>query len=253
MQAALLTIGDELLAGDTENTNATWITAELTSRGVTTKRVLVIPDDIELIARKVCEYSAEFDVVIVTGGLGGTHDDVTMDAVARAFDRELAVDELARADVAETLDAVRERLPDLDIDVEAHASIPAGGRALINEDGLAPGCVVENVYVLPGIPREMEPMFESVAEDFAGTARSREVYTTTPEGQYTAMLMDARDRFPVSVGSYPSRGENGRRNRIKLVGEDEARLTEAAEWIEARVDPYEGDDTSEDVERNESD
>jgi molybdenum cofactor synthesis domain-containing protein len=150
MQAALLTIGDELLAGDTENTNASWLAAQLTSRGVTTKRVLVIPDEIDLIARKVREYSEAFDAVILTGGLGGTHDDVTMTAVARAFDRELVVDELARTDVEETLEGVRERLPDLDIDVDAHASIPAGGRPLLNEEGLAPGCVIGNVYVLPG-------------------------------------------------------------------------------------------------------
>lgn len=241
MQAALLTIGDELLAGDTENTNATWIASRLTARGVATRRILVIPDDVELIARKVCEYSEQFDAVIVTGGLGGTHDDVTMPAVARAFDRELAVDELARADVEATLEEVRERLPDLDLDVDAHASIPAGGRALLNEAGLAPGCVVENVYVLPGIPREMKPMFESVAEEFSGTARSETVYTTTPEGQYTSTLMAARDRFSISIGSYPGRHEGQRRNRIKLVGEDEEVLEEAATWIEARIDPYEAD------------
>ena len=242
MQAALLTIGDELLAGDTENTNATWIASRLTTRGVATKRILVIPDEAELIARTVREYAAAFDAVIVTGGLGGTHDDVTMEAVAAAFDLDLTIDELARTDVEETLDAVRERLPDLDIDVAAHASIPAGGRALINDEGLAPGCVVENVYVLPGIPREMKPMFESVAEEFAGTARSREIYTTIPEGRYTSDLAEARERFDLSIGSYPSR-RNGRRcNRIKLVDEDEDTLEEAATWIEARIEPFEETD-----------
>jgi len=246
MQAALCTIGDELLAGDTENTNATWIAARLTARGVSTRRILVIPDEVDLIARKVREYAEKFDAVIVTGGLGGTHDDVTMDGVAAAFDLELEIDELARADVAETLAEVRERLPNLDLDVDAHASIPAGGRALLNDEGLAPGCVVENVYVLPGIPREMEPMFESVVEEFSGAARSRVVYTTTPEGQYTSDLMDARDRFSVAIGSYPGRSDGERRNRIKLVGEDEAVLKEAAAWIEARVEPYQADGDDDD-------
>ena len=127
----------------------------------------------------------------------------------------------------------------LDLDVDAHASIPAGGRALLNEEGLAPGCVVENVYVLPGIPREMKPMFESIADEFAGAARSRVVYTTTPEGQYTNDLIEMRERFSVGVGSYPGRSGGERRNRIKLVGEDEGALEEAATWIRARVDPYE--------------
>jgi len=67
------------------------------------------------------------------------------------------------------------------------------------------------------------------------------VYTTTPKGEYTGLLTEARDRFDVSVGSYPSRSEGRRRNRIKLLGEDEDRLAEAADWIEARVDSYEGE------------
>jgi nicotinamide-nucleotide amidase len=237
MQAALLTIGDEILAGDIENTNATWLTTQLTERGVTTERILVIPDERSLIARKVSEYADAFDAVIITGGLGGTHDDVTMDAVADAFGVAREMDPAARKAVEETIEAARERIPDLDIDLEAHAALPAGGQAIHNEEGLAPGCVIENVYVFPGIPREMHPMFASVAEAFAGDSQFRFVHTTTPEGKYTPMLTDARDRYPdLAFGSYPSGSDGEWHNRIKITGEDDERLAEATDWIEARVE-----------------
>ena len=93
MDVALLTVGDELLAGDTENTNATWLARQLSERGVTVTRVLVVPDDRDVIVDYVRDWAGAFDALVVTGGLGGTHDDVTMDAVAEAFDRELVAED----------------------------------------------------------------------------------------------------------------------------------------------------------------
>ncbi|PSP89004.1 competence/damage-inducible protein A [Halobacteriales archaeon QS_4_69_34] len=239
MQVALLTIGDELLAGDTENTNATWLARRLSERGVVVKRILVVPDDEAAIARKVREYAAAFDAVLLTGGLGGTPDDVTMTAVARAFDRSLAVNEAALEDVEATLERVREAYPDIDVDPAAEASIPAGARALPNETGLSPGCVLENVYVFPGIPEEMRPMFERVETEFAGESRSRSFHTATPEGDLVGTLTEARERFDLAVGCYPDRA--ARRNRIKVVGEDDARLDEATAWLKERVTVVEDD------------
>ena len=234
MQVALLTVGDEILAGDTHNTNATWLASRLTDRGATVARVLVVPDDRDLIARTVREFAGSFDAVIVTGGLGGTPDDVTMAAVARAFDRPLAPDDRALAAVEATVEDVREEFPDIDLDHEAEASIPDGSRPLLNGPGLAPGCVIENVYVLPGIPDEMEAMFETVAESFGGDVESRTVHTATPEADLVADLEAAGDRFDVAVGCYPDPAV--RHNRIKLTGEDPAELDRAAAWLEARVE-----------------
>lgn len=239
MQVALLTVGDELLAGDTTNTNATWLASQLTERGTTVVRVLVVPDSVDLIARKVREYAENFDAVVVTGGLGGTPDDVTMDGVARAFDRPLAVNERAFADVEETVEAVRGEYPDIDVDIEAEASIPKGSRTLLNEAGLAPGCVLENVYVLPGIPQEMKLMFESIEGEFAGETRSRVLYTPTPEADLVADLTAAGEQFEVAVGCYPDR--EVRRNRLKLVGEDEDELDAAAAWLEERIETVSAD------------
>lgn len=234
MEVALLTIGDELLSGDTANTNATWLATRLTDRGASVARVLVVPDDRELLASKVAEYSEMFDTVIVTGGLGGTPDDVTMEAVAAAFDRSLVVNKRARNDVEQTVEVVREEYPDIDVDITAEASIPDGSQPLLNDPGLAPGCVVENVYVLPGIPQEMKAMFEKIEERFAGDVRSRAFFTPTPEADLIDDLTAAEERFDVAVGCYPDR--EVQHNRIKLVGNDDDELDAAADWLTERVE-----------------
>jgi len=243
MDAAIITVGDELLAGDTENTNATRLARRLTERGVAVRRVLTVPDETTTIADAVRRFDEAFDATIVTGGLGGTPDDVTMAAVARAFDRDLAPDDAARADLEATLERLREERPELnlDLDVEAEASIPVGARVLLNPEGFAPGCVIGGVYVLPGIPGEMRAMFETIADEFAGDVDSRLLYTTDPEANMVEDLQTARERFGVQVGCYPDR-EKGH-NRLKLVGEDPDALDAAADWLGARttlVGPEEG-------------
>jgi len=235
MDAALVTVGDELLAGDTTDTNATWLADQLTDRGVVVRRVLTVPDEEAVIADAVAEYSDAFDAVVVTGGLGGTPDDLTMDAVARAFDRPLVPDDRAREDVERTLAAYLEANPDLelDVDVDAEASIPRDARPIINPQGLSPGCVVENVYVLPGIPEEMEAVFGEVADEFAGEVRSETLYTTDPEANMIDDLGTARERFGVSVGCYPDR--EARHNRLKVTGGDAEAVRRAVEYLRGRV------------------
>ena len=237
MQAALLTVGDELLAGDTENTNASWLARQLGQRGVEVTRILVVPDDRETIASHVAEYSEAFDAVIVTGGIGGTPDDVTMEAVGDAFDREMTLSERALSDIEETIEAIGESVPDIDLDIEGEASIPAGSRPLLNGEGLAPGCVLENVYVLPGIPSEMQAMFLDVADEFAGDLESRFLYTVEPEANIVPMLSEARDRFGVRVGCYPDR--EARHNRLKISGTDPEAIADASAWLLETIDASE--------------
>lgn len=233
MQTALVTVGDELLAGDTENTNATWLSRRLTERGATVERVLTVPDEASVIADAVRRYSDAFDAVVVTGGLGRTPDDVTIESVARAFDRELVENDLARADIDRTLEAIADDYPDLAVDAAAEAEIPADARPLINHGGLSPGCVVGNVYVLPGIPSEMKRMFEEVGEEFGGDVASRLLYTEEPEANLIEHLDAVRERFGVKVGCYPDR--EARHNRLKLSGSDEGALGEAERWLAERI------------------
>jgi molybdenum cofactor synthesis domain-containing protein len=231
MEVALITVGDELLSGDTVNTNANWLAAELSERGVAVSRILSIPDDRAEIADRVREYAADFDAVIITGGIGSTPDDVTMEAVADAFDREMAPTDLTRESVERRLAAIRERVPDreFDVDVEAEASVPAGSRPLVTEVGLAPGCVIEGVYVLPGIPDELKATFETVADEFAGDRRSRFLYTVEPESNIIDALEEATERFDVAVGCYPDREAD--HNRLKVTATDDDALDAAAAWL----------------------
>ncbi|MEM4781208.1 MAG: molybdopterin-binding protein [Halalkalicoccus sp.] len=239
MEVAILTVGDEVLAGDTPNTNATWLADRLTDRGATVVRILTLPDDRALIAETVADWSARFDAVIVTGGLGGTHDDVTADAIADVFERDLVVDRAVREDVIETVAAYRDANPELvdahelEIDVDAWAALPEDSRALINPEGLCPGCVLENVYAFPGVPTEMKALFEQVAPEFEGNSISRTLYTPQPEGSMLSALSGVMERFDVTVGSYP---DTEGHNRLKLLGTDAQTVEAAAAWLAERVE-----------------
>jgi molybdenum cofactor synthesis domain-containing protein len=221
MDVAVVSVGDELLAGDTVNTNAAWLGEQLTDRGVSVERVTVVPDRIADIARVVNEYAAEYDAVIVTGGVGPTHDDMTMDAVAAAVGRELDPDERVLEWLAEEGDYTRADLTD------GTAELPAGARPIHNTVGVAPGCVVENVYVFPGVPKEMKAMFESVADDFEGEIRRVErVDVDEPESALIDRLYELQERFDVKAGSYP-----GDQVQVKIESTDEEAVEAAAAWL----------------------
>ncbi|WP_226041073.1 molybdopterin-binding protein [Natrinema sp. DC36] len=225
MKVAVVTIGDELLAGRTADTNATWLCEQLDDRGVDVERVTTLPDRVGDIARVVNEYRAEYDAVIVTGGLGPTHDDLTMEGVAAALGRSLEEHDDALAWL-ETDGYTRDDL------AAGTADLPAGARALHNETGVAPGAVLEDVYVLPGVPSEMKAMFETIADEFTGTPTYRKtVVADEPESALLDRIAALRERYDVSVGSYP-----GESVRIELKGTDEATVAEAAAWLRERVE-----------------
>ena len=226
MRVALVTVGDELLSGDTVNTNAAWLGERLADRGVTVERTTVVPDRVGDIARVVNEYRADYDAVLVTGGLGPTHDDVTMDGVAAAFGRELERSEAVLEWLESEGGYTRDDL------TEGTADIPAGADPLHNEAGVAPGCVLDSVYVLPGVPDEMKAMFEGIADRFEGTRRYTEtVAVDEPESALLDRLRDLQEEFGVKVGSYP-----GETVRIKIEGTDESVVADAAAWLGERVE-----------------
>jgi molybdenum cofactor synthesis domain-containing protein len=225
MRVAIVTVGDELLAGDTVNTNAAWLGRQLAERGVDVERVTTVPDRVADIADAVNDYRRAYDAVLVTGGLGPTHDDLTMDAVADAFGVALERNEAAVAWLAEN----GYQAEDL---AAGTTDLPSGARPLHNEEGVAPGCVVENVYVLPGVPAEMEAMFGSVADEFVGSeVHVAYVEAAEPESELVERFGRLRDRFDVRVGSYP-----GEHVRVKLQADEERVVQEAAAWLRDRVE-----------------
>jgi molybdenum cofactor synthesis domain-containing protein len=226
MNVALVSVGDELLSGDTVNTNAAWLGERLDERGVNVERVTVVPDRVADIARVVNEYAAEYDAVIVTGGIGPTHDDKTLDGVAAAVGRTLETDEDVLERLAEEGGYTRDDLTD------GTAELPEGARPLHNTVGVAPGCVVENVYVFPGVPKEMRAMFETVASEFDGERRHAEfLVVDEPESALIDRFRDIQERFDVKVGSYP--GENV---RVKVESTDEKEVEAALSWLRERSD-----------------
>ena len=236
MRAAVVTVGDELLSGETINTNAAWLGRELTERGVSVERVTVVPDRVADIARVVNEYHAEYDAVFVTGGLGPTHDDVTMEGVAAAFGRDLEASEAVREQLTEEGGYAREDL------AEGTTHVPAEARPLHNEAGVAPGCVIGSTYVLPGVPEEMKAMFEDVAAEFevdGGGPHVRTVETPEPESALLDRLRELRERFDVTVGSYP-----GGTVRIRIRGSEEESVEAAAGWLRERVETVDGENGS---------
>ncbi|WP_254838268.1 competence/damage-inducible protein A [Natronomonas marina] len=226
MDVALVCVGDELLAGDTVNTNAAWLGERLAERGVNVERVTVVPDRVADIARTVNEYRAAYDAVVTTGGLGPTHDDLTMEGVAAAVGRTLEPSEAVLERLASEGGYAREDL------AAGTADIPAGARPLHNVEGVAPGCVVENVYVLPGVPAEMKAMFEAVAGEFEGEERHVDfLVVDEPESALVDRFAELQERFDVIVGSYP-----GDDVRVKLQATDETELEAATEWLRANVE-----------------
>ncbi|UWG47680.1 putative nucleotide-utilizing enzyme related tomolybdopterin-biosynthesis enzyme MoeA [Halanaeroarchaeum sp. HSR-CO] len=221
----MVTVGDELLAGETENTNASWLGRRLTARGATVRRMLVLPDDTQAIAEAVSAYANDFDAVVVTGGVGPTHDDVTLDGVAAAFDLAM----VEHQDVVVWFDEHAEySRQDL---VSGTMDLPEGARMIPNDEGVAPGAIVENVYVLPGVPDEMRAMFDRVADDFEGTRLTTEVvHSDAPESSLIEIIAEVNDRFDVRVGSYPNDGV-----RLKLTAADPEEVNAAADWLRQRV------------------
>jgi molybdenum cofactor synthesis domain-containing protein len=225
--AAIVTIGNELLSGDVENTNGSWLARRLEAAGVEVGLIAVLPDEIGAIAPFLREQADRSDVVLVTGGLGGTPDDITREAVAAAF----GVAQTEYGEVAAELRARFQRDPEY---AARWARLPAGSRPLGNPLGGAPGFVLENVYVLPGLPAEMEAMYETIEDELrtgSPIGSWRRSYRTT-ESRIVTVLAAAVESHPqVRVGSYPSFGASGPYVEVVLKSNDPDALEAAAAWL----------------------
>lgn len=230
--AVILTIGNEIVSGDVENTNGSWLARRLAELGIEVRQLAALRDEIAPVAAFLAD-RGRHDYVFVTGGLGGTPDDLTREAVAEAF----AVECVEIEDLAGTL---RERFERKGLgDYAARwARIPQGAVPIENPLGGAPGFVLENVYVMPGLPSEMEAMFDSIAERFRGEPIGswRRSYRSG-EGQIVRILEEATRRHPaVSVGSYPRFLDDGPEVDVVLKSSDAEELAAASAWVEAAIE-----------------
>jgi molybdenum cofactor synthesis domain-containing protein len=231
MVAAILTIGNELVSGDVPNTNAAWLSKRLEPLGVSVVISAAVPDEMPLIVDFVQRERVRVDHLFVTGGLGGTPDDITREALAAAF-------EVPQEVVLELRDELQARFRGDPEYAGRWAALPAGAVPLENPLGGAPGFRLENVWVLPGLPREMEAMFDRYAEAFGGgpPIQSWRRRYRTGESQIADLLVEATERWPaVAVGSYPSFAPTGPEVEIVLKSADADGLSEATTWLEPRL------------------
>ncbi len=225
--AALLVIGDEILSGRTKDRNIGYAAEYLTAIGIDLREVRVVPDVEDEIVAAVNALRGRYDHVFTTGGIGPTHDDITADAVAKAFGVGIDVDPRAVA-------LLKERIPEANLNSARlrMARIPDGAELIENSVSRAPGFSIGNVHVMAGVPVIMQAMLDAVASRLSkGTpVTSRSIPAGLKEGDIATPFGEIQAAFPdVTMGSYPSFDERiGFTTTLVLRSRDVARL-EAAE------------------------
>jgi molybdenum cofactor synthesis domain-containing protein len=230
--AALLVIGNEILSGKVVDTNSPFLAAELRELGVDLERILTIADEIDLIAREVRTMSENHDYVFTSGGIGPTHDDLTMDAIAKAFGRDL---ELNRS-MVERME--RHQGTPANESQRKMAMIPSGSQVIDAGDLWFPVVIVENVHIFPGIPALLQKKFRSIRDRFRGVPfQLARVYVKWPESDIADHLNDLLTDFPdLMLGSYPKIEERDYRVLLTLESRDADYLGRARESLLARLD-----------------
>jgi molybdenum cofactor synthesis domain-containing protein len=239
-RAAILLIGNELLSGKVEDENARYLTRELRDLGVTLARVEIIPDDAEEIAATVRALAARYDLVFTSGGVGPTHDDVTLAAVGAAFGMPLArsaeLEGLLRVGMGPRLHERDLRMADVPTGARLEYGTRAGAPA---SSSSWPVVVVDNVWVLPGVPSIFRRKFEAVRELFRSSPiYARAVYSRQGEGPIAGILDEVVAEYPtVEVGSYPHLDQPDYRVKITLDGRDQAAVDAATARLVSRLGP----------------
>jgi molybdenum cofactor synthesis domain-containing protein len=231
--AGIIVIGNEVLSGKVTDANSPYLCRELRTLGVDVERILTIPDVIDVIAAEVRAMSAAYDFVFTSGGIGPTHDDLTMDGVSQAFGRELALS----TSIAERIERAQGRRPN-----ESQlkmAMIPAGASLVDSGDLWFPVVVVENVYVFPGVPELLVKKFDSIRERFRGEPfLLKNVYVKRRESEIAESLNDLLREFPaLLLGSYPKIGEEEFHVLLTLESRDAAYLGQALDALLRRLAP----------------
>jgi molybdenum cofactor synthesis domain-containing protein len=215
--AGILVIGNEILSGKVVDVNSPYLCERLRGLGVDVERITTIPDEIETIASEVKAMSERYDYVFTSGGIGPTHDDLTIEGIAAAFGREVEIDEKLEGVLRSALGG------DLNESHLKMAKVPAGAALISSNDKWFPLVVVENVYIFPGIPEALHRKFESVSDRFSGVPYVlRRVYVKLHESEIAAILNDLLEAFPdLLLGSYPKVRESSYRVVLTLESRNE--------------------------------
>jgi molybdenum cofactor synthesis domain-containing protein len=229
--AGIVIIGDEILSGKFADENAAFLIGELRGLGVDLRRVTMIADDVDDIAATVVKFSERFDHVFTSGGVGPTHDDLTMAGIAKGFGtrvvRQPELEQRVRAYWGDKLAAPNLRLAD----------VPEGCELVYGKDQIWPVVAYRNVYILPGVPALFKRKFIDIRDRFrAEPVTVARVYIDADEGQIAQDLDAVVAAFPsVKIGSYPRFSEKDFRVLITLEGKVADDVTGAQRMLLERV------------------
>jgi molybdenum cofactor synthesis domain-containing protein len=229
--AAVLLIGNEVLSGRTKDKNLGFIADFLTALGIDLMEARVVADIEQDIVDAVNALRGRYTYVFTTGGIGPTHDDITADAMARAFGVDIshhpeASDILLKffAEIGREANEARMRM----------ARVPHGATLIPNPVSRAPGFRFENVFVMAGVPKVMQAMMEEVAPQLTRGAPvlSRTIRFEGGEGDVAKPLKDIQDRYPdLAIGSYPFESSSGFNTKLVLRGRNAEQLAEATDAV----------------------
>lgn len=231
--AAMLVIGDEILSGRTRDANMHYLAGELTAVGIDLKEVRIVSDDRAAIIEAVQTLSETYQQVFTSGGIGPTHDDITADCIAAAFETPISV----RADARALLEAHYSRIgTELNEARLRMARIPDGAALIDNPVSTAPGFTLRNVHVMAGVPAVFKAMVASVLPTLTGGAplisQSRRVMRG--EGDIAGPLFDIATAFPnTSIGSYPFQKDGVFGAQIVIRGSDASDVEDAMRALAA--------------------
>ncbi|MDB4974433.1 MAG: Molybdopterin binding motif, CinA [Myxococcaceae bacterium] len=231
--AAALIIGNEILSGKVNEQNVFVMARELFELGVELRRIVVCPDEVPVIVRDLRDLMSNHDVVITSGGVGPTHDDVTIKAVAAAFDvpvvRSPTYESLLRAYYGERVTEMHLRMAD----------VPDGSRLVSNAETSWPTVVMKNVYVFPGVPQIFKHKFPIMRDELKDAARfySRTVYVGLDEPALAPLLDRLAAGHPhVNIGSYLFWGDGADyRTKLTIDGRDQAEVEASFEEMVAGI------------------
>jgi molybdenum cofactor synthesis domain-containing protein len=242
--AALLVIGDEILSGRTQDKNVAQVASWLNRQGIRLAEVRIVPDDEQRIAEAVNALRAQNDYLITTGGIGPTHDDITVDSIALAFGVPVIVHPEARR-ILEEYYGTRGGLNNARLRM---ARVPEGSELIQNEESGAPGVKIGNVYILAGVPSIAAQMLEALDGKLQG---GRPVVSVTvgayaAESEVADILRETEASHPgVAIGSYPffRDGRHGANFVLRSVDGPLAEGTAdelSRRLVEAGLDPVRG-------------
>lgn len=215
--AGIVVIGNEILSGKTVDSNSAFLARELRQLGVALKRIAVIPDELDDIATTVREFHQKFDLVFTSGGVGPTHDDITIEGVARGLGCRVVMHPLLENKIREYLNGKPPNSAHLKM-----AEVPEGAELLMHDQLRFPTIKIENIYILPGIPEILQQKFHALKERFTVDPYFLKIiYTNELESAIASCLNDTLKIYPdLLLGSYPKIGNSEYRVKLTLESKD---------------------------------